>query len=60
MSDDTLVTREYVDNFSVKEYVENGRYLADYIYLNSSNDGLEEKEVQVLLNKLKEVIGNDH
>ena len=24
MSDDTLVTREYVDNFSVKEYVENG------------------------------------
>lgn len=43
-----------------QKYVEKGRYLADYIYLNSSNDGLEEKEVQVLLNKLKEVIGNDH
>ncbi len=39
-----------------KKYVEKGRFLADYIYSNSSNDGLNENEVQDLLKKINEVI----
>ncbi len=39
-----------------RKYVEKGRDFADYIFLNSENDGLDEKEFQTLLKQIKEVI----
>lgn len=38
------------------KYVEKGRDYADYVYLNSANDGLDEEEIQILSKKIKEVI----
>ncbi len=38
------------------KYVEKGRAYADYIYSNSTNDGLDEEKIQTLLKKIKEVI----
>ncbi len=39
-----------------KKYVEKGREYADYVYLNSSNNGLDETEIQDLLKEIRKVI----
>lgn len=38
------------------KYVEKGKDYADYIYLNSSNNGLNEDEIQDLLKELRKVV----
>ena len=39
-----------------KKYVEKGRKYADYVYLNSANNGLDENEIQDLLSELRKVV----